>query len=261
MTHRYTVRPGDADREVLLAALWTAGAVGVWERDDELAAWFPEPVPDVPGGGRWEAEPDHDWSQVWKAGLEPVEVGRLVVAPSWTDPRPSDAILIDPGMAFGTGHHATTRLCLAALQQLDLSGARVLDVGTGTGVLAIAAARLGAAHVVAVDTDPDAVAAARANAACNRVDVDVRWGTVEAATPGPFDVVVANLLTDVVIGLAGDLLAAAAPGGTLVVSGISVERANEVAACLAALGAGVAAVATEGGWVAIGTGRPPGDPY
>ncbi len=258
MTHRYTVRPGDADREVLLAALWTAGAVGVWERDDELVAWFPEPVPDVPGGGRWEAEPDRDWSQAWKAGLEPVEVGRLVVAPSWTDPRPPDAILIDPGMAFGTGHHATTRLCLAALQQLDLSGARVLDAGTGTGVLAIAAARLGAAHVVAVDTDPDAVAAARANAARNRVDVDVRTAIVDAAPAGQFDVVVANLLTDVVIELAWHLLAVTVPGGTLIVSGISVERADEVAACLTDLGADVTAVDAEGGWVAIGCGTPAG---
>lgn len=244
--HRYTL-PGDADRESTVARLWLAGAVGVWERDDDVVAWFPAPDHEVPPGGRWEEEPAHDWLAAWRADLEPVRVGRLTVTPSWLADGPADeTVVIDAGMAFGTGHHATTRLCLAALQELDLPGARVLDVGTGTGVLAIAAAKLGAREVVALDTDEDAVTAARANAARNRVDVDVRHGDLASAVAdGPFEVVVANLVTDVVVALADRLVAITA--GTLVASGISRDRAGEVAAVL---GAG-ATVRTEAEWAAV----------
>src|SRR5690606_11673606 len=114
----------------------------------------------LPLEGTLEEVPDQDWNAAWKAGIEPVVVGRVAVVPPRLEP-PAGAevvVVIDPGMAFGTGHHETTTGCLAALQELDLAGTRVVDVGTGTGILAIAAALLGATQVEAVDDDPEATA-------------------------------------------------------------------------------------------------------
>jgi ribosomal protein L11 methyltransferase len=258
MTVRYVVETaGGVARDVLVAALWNAGAGGLWERGPRtLVAWFDEPVEGVPVGGVWEDEPQRDWLAEWRAGLEPVSVGGITVAPSWRVGRPTPTTLvIDPAMAFGTGHHPTTRLCLQVLQDLEVAGRSVLDLGTGTGVLAIAARRLGADRVVAMDTDPDAVAAARDNTARNEAPVDLREGSVDALRPGEhFDLVLANLVTDVVMGLAPALIDRVAPGGTLAVSGISVDRSGEVADLLAGLTGRVPAAWQEGDWVVISVG-------
>jgi ribosomal protein L11 methyltransferase len=173
--------------------------------------------------------------------------------PSWLvaahTPAPGELTLVlDPGQAFGTGHHATTTLCLEALEGLDLAGASVADVGCGTGVLAIAAARRGAHPVVAVDIDPDAIVVTRANAARNDAEVEARAGSVEVL-PGPVDVVVANLMTDTLVSLAADLVAATRR--TLVVSGIAAERQEVVVAALAAAGAHVVAAGQRDGWAAL----------
>ncbi len=164
-TARYTlpVEVG-APRERLTARLWAAGAIGVWEQVDAVVAWFEDRQADVPPGGRWEDEPARDWQSEWKAGIAPVHAGRTVVVPSWLVddyvagdlaghvPQPDEIrIVLDPGGAFGSGHHATTTLCLQMLQDAVTGGAAVLDVGTGTGVLAIAAALLGAGAVCGVD--------------------------------------------------------------------------------------------------------------
>lgn len=217
-------------------------------------AWFDQRTGRVPPGGRWEVEPDRDWLAEWRAGLEPITVGRLRVVPSWLhddagggSPTAS-TIVLDPGMAFGTGHHPTTRLCLRALQRSDLRGRSVLDVGTGSGILAIAAARLHATRVVAVDTDPDAVAAARGNVRANDVAVEVRRGSVGVAD-GPSDLVLANLTTGTVIDLADQLVGAARR--TLIVSGIGVARLDEARDALRAAGTGPAEVETEGEWAAL----------
>lgn len=220
---------------VHLAALEAAGLLGLAEEDGVATAYFPARVDGLPVHGDWEAVPERDWLAVWKEGLEPVTVGALTVTPPWIDAGPG-AVVIDPGQAFGTGHHETTTGCLAALQELDLAGRRVLDVGTGSGVLAIAAARLGAKGVVGVDTDPLAVAAARANAKVNGVDIDVREGSADAAAPERFDVVVANLDTDTLSRLAGALAERLAPGGTLIASGVSRERQPEAIAALTRAG-------------------------
>lgn len=239
---------------MLAASLWTAGAVGVWERDDELVAWFPSRDVDVPPRGRWEHEPDRDWTADWKAGLEPVTVGAVTVAPSWLagggrsgGDGGSTTVVIDPGMAFGTGHHATTRLCLAELQRVGVAERRVLDVGTGSGVLAIAAALLGASAVAGVDTDPDAVRVARENADRNGVRLELRTGSV-GAVERPCDVVVANLVTDTILALAADLLAATAD--VLITSGISRGRAAQVADRFHELGAATHTT-VEGDWAAV----------
>src|SRR5207245_9939159 len=135
---------------------------------------------------------DEDWLEAWKSSITPIRVGAFLVRPTWSDARSDGAITIalDPGMAFGTGLHPTTQQCLAALGDLRLDGARVLDVGTGSGILAIAAAKSGAREVIAVDTDDLAVRAALENAERNDVRVAVRPGSA-AAADGTFDLVLA----------------------------------------------------------------------
>ena len=195
--------------------------------------------------------PDEDWAGRSQAGLKAVQVGDIVVAPPWDVPaagirdsgfgiRDSEpiVIVIQPSMGFGTGHHATTRLCLAALQHIDLHGLRVVDIGTGSGVLAMAASRLGAATVVAIDDDVDAVAAARDNLTLNpdaRVTIAVIDLRIPDGIPDPrsripahFDVVVANLTGGLLIAAAARLTSLAAPSGRLVLGGFMDDEESGV---------------------------------
>lgn len=253
MTVRYhlDLTHGD-DPEIVAARLWTAGATGVQELPDALLAWFETRIEDVPPGGTWAQEPDKDWLATWRESIQPMRVGRIEVVPSWLidehRPAPDTMVLrLDPGMAFGSGHHATTRLCLQVLQEELAPGQRVLDVGCGTGILAIAAALLGAATVEAVDVDPDAVAIARRNAVANGVELAVHLGGVERATDRA-DLVLANLLTPTLHALADPLVAAVRPGGTLVASGVATERAAGVADALAAAGGSAVRRTDADGW-------------
>jgi ribosomal protein L11 methyltransferase len=183
--------------------------------------------------------PDEDWARRSQADLQPVTVGRLTISPRLsTSPQPRavspDAIVITPSMGFGTGHHATTRLCLAALQTLDLPHLSVLDVGTGSGVLAIAADRLGAASALGIDHDPDAVQAARENLALNPTARRVSFAVADLrTTPLPrAGVVTANLTGALLIETASDLLGAVDAGGTLIVSGLLAGERDEVVTAL-----------------------------
>jgi ribosomal protein L11 methyltransferase len=175
---------------------------------------------------------DKDWLESWKADFVPLRVGAFLVRPSWSKAAGGDAveIVLDPGMAFGTGLHPTTQQCLEALSTLPLEGRSALDVGTGSGILAIAAAKRGASPVVAVDTDALAVDAARDNAVHNGVAIPVGEGSA-ADVPGRFDVVVANIVSPVIQRIAPHLAARLAGGGTLLVAGISApaERATREA--------------------------------
>jgi len=183
--------------------------------------------------------PDEDWARRSQADLQPVTVGRLTICPRGTaSPQPlapsPDVIVITPSMGFGTGHHATTRLCLAALQTLDLSHLSVLDVGTGSGVLAIAADRLGAASALGIDHDQDAVQAARENLALNPTARRVSFAVADLrTTPLPrAGVVTANLTGALLIETAADLLGAVEDGGTLIVSGLLAGEREEVVEAL-----------------------------
>jgi ribosomal protein L11 methyltransferase len=206
-----------------------------------------------------------DWADAWKAHFPVQRVGRrLVIRPTWRRRRaaPGDVVVaLDPGMAFGTGLHPTTRLCLAALEGLAddgrLAGARVLDVGCGSGILAIAALGLGAASALGVDTDPIAVEATAANARRNRLGrwVQAREGSLPSDAP-PFDVVLANLVAGVLVPLAAPLHDELRPGGTLVASGIIVDRETEVRVALEAAGLVIEARSGEGDWVALVVRRP-----
>lgn len=195
---------------------------------------------------------DEDWARRSQAGLGAVRAGGLIVAPPWDPVTAADAgilIVIEPSMGFGTGHHATTRLCLELLQTVEVSGRRAIDVGTGSGVLAIAAAKLGAAGVVGVDNDPDALRNARENAAANGVTdvVALREADLSAIDLAPADVVLANLTGAALERFAPRLRALVAPGGRLIVSGFAPEELGAVAD---AIGVPVASEAREGEWCA-----------
>lgn len=197
---------------------------------------------------------DDDWATAWRKYFRPVRFGRVVVKPSWEDysPEPDDVIVeIDPGMAFGTGNHPTTALCLHLLQETISGGETVLDVGTGSGILAIAAAKLGASSVAGIDIDPVAVDAARGNVEMNGLSLAVQVADSPAVFDGTADVVVANIVPNVIIGMAEALCGKVRPGGKLITSGIVLERAAEVRAKIEGLGLEPLDERREGDWVAL----------
>jgi ribosomal protein L11 methyltransferase len=186
---------------------------------------------------------DQDWLAEWKKGYEPIEIGqKLLIAPSWKREEVKDTtrivIEIDPGMAFGTGTHETTRGCLELLEKYWLPGTgdqSLLDVGTGTGILAIAAIKLvPGSHVVGFDVDPEAVEVALENAAINGVadEIELEVNKLSSYQGQGFDVVLANLTADVIIPLAGDFPQVMKTGGVLIVSGVLREQGAEVIAAL-----------------------------
>ena len=196
---------------------------------------------------------ERDWLAEWKKNWKPVEVGRFVVAPPWSEVEEREGrvvIRVEPGMAFGTGTHETTRLCLAAIDK-HFRGGSFLDVGTGTGILAIAAAKLDAgARVEACDTDPEAVGVARVNMRLNGVADRINFwvGSVGEATRSA-DLVCANLTADVILPLLPSLIGATC--GRLVLSGILDSQADAVLSRLRELGAADSEVTADGEWVAI----------
>jgi ribosomal protein L11 methyltransferase len=198
-----------------------------------------------------------DWIDAWKAHYATQRIGRVVVVPSWLEEplRPGEvAIRMDPGMAFGTGLHPTTRGCLELLQAHGPMPSRVLDVGCGSGILAIAALGLGAHHADACDTDPLAVEATLGNAAANGMATRVHaWqGTLPATPRGePYPLVLANLVAAVLVQIAAPLAVHTAPGGALLASGIIEGRAGEVRDAFATAGLTIAAERHDGEWVSL----------
>lgn len=196
---------------------------------------------------------EHDWLEEWKQNWQPVEVGRFVIAPPWSNlPETHDRIVIriEPGMAFGTGTHETTRLCLQAIEK-HFGGGSFLDVGTGTGILAIAAAKLFPdSHIEACDTDEMAITIARENAAANGVahNIEFRVGSIDDATASA-DFVCANLTADVIVRLARTLVSLTC--GKLVLSGILETQIEMVQAALHECGISDVEVAQDGEWVAL----------
>ena len=192
-----------------------------------------------------------DWANAWKAFYKPFRVGRrLIVPPPWESPElASDDIplVIDPGMAFGTGSHPTTQLCLIALEDYVQLGQSVADIGTGSGILAIAAAKLGASPVAANDNDTLAVRIAGENAAANNVSVAV----TEALPLGTYHILVANILADVIIGLADELISRLKPDGLLIASGIIDTREADVQNAMQALSLFHVETRRQGEWVAL----------
>ena len=200
-----------------------------------------------------------DWAREWRRFYRPLRVGRLLISPPWESPPPGPGeirLVLDPGRAFGTGHHESTRLCLRALDSEIVRGSRAVDLGTGSGILAVAAALLGAASVRALDTDPGAVEAARGSARLNGVSdrVLVEVGSVGAShpgiapRPGSTDLLLANLSGPLVAELAPELARALRPGGVLITAGYLAGEAPAVGRALGACGLRTLRVESEGEW-------------
>ena len=208
---------------------------------------------------------EEDWAHAWKAHFPVLRIGRrLIIRPTWRRHRraPDDVVIaMDPGMAFGTGLHPTTRLCLAAVESVAdegrLAGARVLDVGCGSGVLAIAALRLGAANALGIDIDPIAIEASDANARRNHLArrLRARVGSLPSGE-ATFDIVLANLIAGVLVALAPELRDELRPDGVLLASGIFIDREAEVVAAFDGAGLRVRRRTAEGEWVALEATRP-----
>ena len=237
--------------------LWNATrVVALFEADVEREA-IADALADLGDEGelapQFETLPDREWSRAWMDEWRPLRFGRrLWVAPLEAEIDEPGAVVLrlDPGLAFGTGTHATTALCLEWLDSLELTGQRVLDYGCGSGILAIAALRLGAAAAVGIDIDPQALEATRANASTNEVleRIETREAgdpetgnpetdTLATGNPKPaaaaFDLVVANILAGPLIQTAGDLARQHAPGGRLALAGVLTEQADDVVAAYA----------------------------
>jgi ribosomal protein L11 methyltransferase len=196
---------------------------------------------------------DEDWAARSQADLRAIQVGRIIVAPPWDVPT---TIVIQPSMGFGTGHHATTRLCLAALQEIEVAGRRVLDVGTGSAVLAIAASLRGAGEVVGIDDDADAIHAAWENLALNPgATVTLVTGDVQTVDLAAADLILANLTGGLLIAAAARLRALTAAHGRLILSGFMTHEADEVAAAFAAFT--VVQRTEEDGWVCLSMAATP----
>jgi ribosomal protein L11 methyltransferase len=230
---------------------------GLWR----LSLIYPMPEPQI------RTVREEDWAHAWKKFYKPLRIGdRVLLVPAWeeTETRPDDIVVkLEPGMAFGTGMHPTTRLCVLALEELVHPGMAVLDVGTGSGVLAIVAAKLGATTIVATDIDPLAIDATQDNAARNEVSfgeggvLTIQQGSIPADQAGRYPVVVANILAEILVGLFEGrygnvpLAEPVAPGGHMILSGILDEKAGMVLEAAARYGLTEVDRKQESDWVAL----------
>ena len=230
---------------------------GLWR----LSLLYPIPEPAI------RIVREEDWAHAWKKFYKPLRIGeRVLLVPAWeeTETRPGDIVVkLEPGMAFGTGMHPTTRLCVLALEELVQPGMAVLDVGTGSGVLAIVAAKLGATSIVATDIDPLAIDATQDNAARNEVSfgeggvLTIQQGSIPADQSGRYPVVVANILAEILVGLFDGrygnvpLADPVAPGGHMILSGILDEKAGMVLDAAARYGLTEVDRKQESDWVAL----------
>jgi ribosomal protein L11 methyltransferase len=273
--YEFTIRISDTFKDTLIQRLSENGCLGMIENDKSLVAYFPSAL-DIEtikcdlsllktllekAGHVHELTydytliPEKDWNETWKKGFQPVDAGeRFTILPPWEERR-NDRInlVIDPGMAFGTGHHETTRSCLVLMEKYAPNTVRdsFLDLGTGTGILAIAARKLGYRHVIGIDTDHLAVDAARKNVVINQVpDVELREGSLYELQE-TFEVIAANLISGVLILIAPALSAHMRPGGVAILSGILDGQEDEVLEAMEQTGLRLREKYPDGKWVSL----------
>jgi ribosomal protein L11 methyltransferase len=273
--HELTINISEPCKDALIQRLSEWGCLGVIEQDEFLIAYFPESidistiinefsifktlfekagyVPNLTF--KHTLIQEQDWNESWKKGFTPLDVGEhFTILPPWERKHDNRInLIIDPGMAFGTGHHETTRSCLVLLEKYDGKCAkdRFLDLGTGTGLLAIAASKLGYKHVLAVDIDPLATEATRMNMELNKVtNVVVREGSIVEAS-GTFDCITANIISGVLIQLVPRIASRLKTPGIAVLSGILVEQADEVISAFQQTGMKLLEKYCDGKWVSL----------
>jgi ribosomal protein L11 methyltransferase len=262
-----------SERDVVMAALFDAGAQGVQELGDTLITHVPDQrIADqltraaiaASASARVETEPlpDVDWSEQWKQGMRVQQLGALTVSPPWLTDGLDAArnIVIDPGMAFGTGEHATTRGVIRLLQRVIRPGDRVADLGAGSAILAIAAAKLGAAHVAAIELDPDAIGNAEENVVRNGVGDRVTVIEGDAATllslVAPVRVITANIISSVLIELLPSLALGLGADGQAILSGILATERDDMVRAFADSGWTVEEEDQEDAWWSATISRP-----
>ncbi len=273
--YEFTITISDAFRDPLIQRLTENGCLGIIENEKSLIAYFPSTLDadtikrDLAllqtllekAGHRHELVyeydliPEKDWNETWKKGFRAIDVGkRFTIRPPW-EQKKKDRInlVIDPGMAFGTGHHETTRSCLVLMENHAPETAKknFLDLGTGTGILAIAARKLGYGHVVGIDTDILAIDAARENIIINNVpDVEIRDDRLDELHE-TFDVIAANLISGALVLLAPALFARMNPGGIAILSGILIGQEEEVTLAMERAGLRFRKTYRDGKWVSL----------
>jgi ribosomal protein L11 methyltransferase len=273
--HQFLITLPDPVREIMVDRLMALGSLGIIEGDGTVTAYFP--ANSSPGSIVQELEisqellsqaghrftlkvehsilPDADWNESWKKSFKPVDVGtRFLILPPWEHPSGNRIpLVIEPGMAFGTGHHETTRSCLVLMEKFAASvkKERFLDIGTGTGLLAIAARILGFKQVVGVDTDPLAIEASRKNIMLNHRDgIELREGGIDCAT-GTYDMIAANLISGTLVELAGEIASRLAPAGIVIMSGILKGQDDEVVRAAESSGSDCIERFNDGKWVTL----------
>jgi ribosomal protein L11 methyltransferase len=248
----------DHDAPLTLRA-YLYGAVAP-ERRRELERALP--LLGIVSGFEWRTLQEEDWAEAWKDHYDIERIGRIVIRPAWreyTPARDEVVVSLDPGMAFGTGQHPTTRMCLELMQRLLRPGDFVLDLGCGSGILAIAAIKLGAAKCIAVDTEGQAVRASNDNVALNGLSrqISVFDGSLDAvASDGPYDLILANINAATVIALSQGMFEALKPGREVLAGGVIGEREPEVRAALEVAGFVVDRVQSDGEWRTFVARRP-----
>ena len=267
--------PVTASREFVTQSLFAAGCLGIWEKDHEFVAYF-SPVkyeqiclltaqllPRLTAPVRVTRQSREDWLENWKENFLPTPLtANWTVIPSWWPADPAvQQIIIHPGMAFGTGSHETTRLAAGLLEKILVPGHTVLDVGTGSGVLAILAHKLGAGQIVAVDIDEEALANCRENCYLNGCDQAIVCSKGPIAGIAPtFDLVIANIIAPTLLELASRLTARLKPNGCLILSGILVEQLSQVRQTYEQYGLQISEPLIDGEWGAfhvVHQDRPP----
>src|SRR5208337_3505460 len=277
--YEFSIRVPDESRDALMHRISAAGCLGVIEHETSIVAYFP----DVLGISRIIDElalcgkiledaglehgisfdyvyiSERDWNESWKKKFEPIDAGECfsILPPRENRKEGRINLIIDPGMAFGTGHHETTRTCLMLLERFaqNCTKGRFLDVGTGTGILAIAASMLGFSHVVALDTDPLAINASQRNIKLNNIEnIVIREGTVANAF-GTFDFIAANLLSDILINIAPDLAPCLDPAGIALMSGMLSGQEDDVIEAMVKQGLKLSEKYFDGRWVSVAMTR------
>jgi ribosomal protein L11 methyltransferase len=273
--YEFIIRISDTFKDTLMQRLSENGCLGMIENDESFTAYFPSTVDidtiksdlsllavlfEKAGYAReltydYSLIPEKDWNETWKKGFQPVDAGnRFTILPPWeTAKKDRINLVIDPGMAFGTGHHETTRSCLVLIENYapTTTHESFLDLGTGTGILAIAARTLGYRHVVGIDTDILAIHAARENVIINNVpDVEIK-GENFAGLRETFDVIAANLISGVLVLLAPELFLHMNPGGLAILSGILTGQEGEVIEAMEQAGLRLRETYRDGKWVSL----------